>query len=107
MEHWNHNASIVINIALIDSLIKAFFRLRGSLPFDANDVESILEATIREPLILEGRFWSNVSPEAQDLLYRFLEKDPKNRISLQDALNHPWIKVIRARSIISYDYHEI
>ena len=72
-----------------------FFRIRGTLPFDADEVEVILEKTCLEDLFLEGRFWDNVSPEAKDLLMRLLEKDPTSRIGIKEALEHPWIKVIK------------
>lgn len=32
-----------------------------------------------------------VSPAAQDLIRRMLDKDPKTRITVQEALDHPWI----------------
>ena len=68
-------------------------RLNGTLPFDADDLETIIERTLLEDLYLEGKFWQNVSPEAKDLLMSLLEKEPELRISVKDALQHPWIKV--------------
>lgn len=35
-----------------------------------------------------------MSTEAKDLIKELLNKDPVERISLDDALNHPWIKVL-------------
>lgn len=67
--------------------------MNGTLPFDAEDLEVIVEKTVMEDLFLDGKFWSNVSEEAKDLLYRLLDKDPNYRISVKDALDHPWIKV--------------
>ena len=34
--------------------------------------------------------WAHISPAAQDLIRRLLEKEPKQRICSQDALHHPW-----------------
>lgn len=41
-------------------------------------------------------FWNlaNKSFIAKDLVAKFLHKDPSKRISLVDAAQHPWIKVI-------------
>lgn len=47
--------------------------------------------------IQEGKFdfpaedWDKVAPEAKDLVRRLLVKDPKQRISAQMILDHPWV----------------
>lgn len=68
-------------------------RLNGTLPFDADELEVIIEKTCMDDLNLDGRFWDNVSDEAKDLLLGLLEKDPEFRITAKEALQHPWIKV--------------
>jgi serine/threonine protein kinase len=35
--------------------------------------------------------WARVSADAKDLISRMLVKDPKQRISTKEILNHPWI----------------
>ena len=37
-------------------------------------------------------FWSDVSENAKDLIRKLLCVDPEKRISLDDALEHDWIK---------------
>lgn len=37
-----------------------------------------------------------ISPHARDLIDRFLNNDPKERISLDDALRHPWFDQLKA-----------
>jgi len=69
-----------------------YLMLRGVLPFDANDVKTILLNTEKAEIDLTDDHWHNVSPEARDLIERFLKKDPKDRIDLQVAHEHPWIK---------------
>ena len=39
-----------------------------------------------------GSDWSKISKEAKDLILKLLDKNPNNRISAFDALQHPWIK---------------
>lgn len=36
------------------------------------------------------QFPSHMSPELQDIIHAFLEKDPAERISLDDASEHVW-----------------
>ncbi|KAL3313899.1 Checkpoint kinase 2 [Cichlidogyrus casuarinus] len=36
-------------------------------------------------------FWSGISPAAIDLIKRMLTVDPNQRITLNEALNHPWL----------------
>ncbi|KAJ2093691.1 serine/threonine protein kinase [Coemansia sp. RSA 986] len=37
-------------------------------------------------------YWDTVSPDAIDLVCRMLQVDPKNRITIDDALHHPWLR---------------
>jgi len=36
--------------------------------------------------------WKQCSPKAKDLAKQLLNKDPLQRISVDEALNHPWFK---------------
>ena len=35
--------------------------------------------------------WSNISPQAKDLIQRLLVKDAKKRLSAHDVMNHEWL----------------
>lgn len=37
--------------------------------------------------------WLNISNYAKDLVSQMLEVDPEKRITVEEALQHPWIKV--------------
>lgn len=39
--------------------------------------------------------WLNISNYAKDLVSRMLEVDPEKRITVEEALQHPWIKVYK------------
>lgn len=93
MECRDNYAFLVIDYFAFLLLTIMYCRLNGTLPFDADDLETIVEQTVLDDLELEGRFWQNVSPEAKDLLTNLLRKDPSERISVKEALQHPWIKV--------------
>lgn len=37
--------------------------------------------------------WDQISDSAKDLVKRMLVVDPNNRITVEEALDHPWIRV--------------
>ena len=72
--------------------IALYIMLSGILPFSVNNETENnfdLQYSIinNEPKIIE-----NISTEAQNLLNRLLDKNPKNRIKINEILNHPWLK---------------
>jgi len=42
---------------------------------------------------MNSRQWTDISEDAKDLVSQMLEHDPDRRITVEDALKHPWIKV--------------
>jgi serine/threonine protein kinase len=38
--------------------------------------------------------WDHISEPARDLVRKMLLLDPNNRITVEEALEHPWIRVI-------------
>lgn len=41
---------------------------------------------------IEGPTWRKISRDAIDLIKSMLEKNPKKRISMAEALDHKWMK---------------
>mmetsp|Transcript_19504 Transcript_19504/g.54259 ORF Transcript_19504/g.54259 Transcript_19504/m.54259 type:complete len:388 (-) Transcript_19504:287-1450(-) len=69
--------------------VLAYEFLYGQPPFEAVEHSE----TYRRILKVDLHFPESpmVSPEAQDLISKLLQKSPDKRISLQDVLEHPWI----------------
>jgi serine/threonine protein kinase len=66
--------------------------LCGELPFDGKTNTDIITNIIQEPLPFKEPVWkSAVSAEARDFLERLLQKDPKKRITMEQAFAHPWL----------------
>ena len=69
-------------------------RIRGYLPFDADKPEKIFKKTITQDInLMNSTHWDNISANAKNLLHRLVRKNPEERITLEDALQHPWITV--------------
>merc|ERR1719229_155437 len=64
--------------------------LRGVLPFDGHTKDEVVEKTLNKKLNLTHKKWDRVSADAKDLIAKLLIKDPAQRISLEDALQHQW-----------------
>lgn len=68
-----------------------FFMIRGSLPFDSYDPDEIISNIKAGQYSMKDEHWDNVSSGAKDLISKLLENNPAHRISIEEALKHPWI----------------
>lgn len=50
---------------------------------------------------MNPRQWSQISESAKDLVRRMLMLDPAERITVYEALNHPWLKVTDTHTLTS------
>lgn len=64
--------------------------LSGSLPFDHESQKETIKMTINNKLEFDLPCWQKHSNLAKNLIERLLDKDPKTRINLDEALNHEW-----------------
>jgi serine/threonine protein kinase len=71
-----------------------FLLLRGSLPFDGKTTEEIREKITHGRYQLDGhQVWNEVSQECKDLIRGLLTVDPSQRLTCQQALDHPFFKL--------------
>jgi len=69
----------------------AYILLAGYPPFNGSDNSEVYNA------IRQGRYqfpssdWAGTSRQSRDFIRRLLQKDPRKRMTAEQALNHPWM----------------
>lgn len=73
--------------------------LTGRFPFWASvqdclnhSISQVMQSILGDEIRLEGGQLDGASPHCRDLLARLLVRDPSQRISVDDALAHPWFQ---------------
>uniref|UniRef100_A0A674PCM8 Death-associated protein kinase 1 n=1 Tax=Takifugu rubripes TaxID=31033 RepID=A0A674PCM8_TAKRU len=66
--------------------------LSGASPFLGDNKQETLANVSAVDYTFDEEFFSNTSILAKDFIARLLIKDPKKRMTIQDSLQHPWIK---------------
>ncbi|XP_063754010.1 serine/threonine-protein kinase Chk2 isoform X2 [Eleginops maclovinus] len=70
-----------------------FVCLCGYPPFhESFGRQSISEQIIRGEFTMVPSKWRNVSAQAKDMVRRLLVVDPSDRLSIEGALQHPWLQ---------------
>lgn len=76
--------------------ITLYSMLNGTIPFKCLEIQEL------QKMILKGKYSyvnTNLSELCKDLISQFLQVDPVQRISIDEALKHPWINSISFRDI--------
>ncbi|CAD8043014.1 unnamed protein product [Paramecium primaurelia] len=77
-----------------------YILLTGQAPFYGNSLDDVIEKNRVCQINFQGL---KISQDAQDLLYKTLEPNPKYRISSLEALSHPFISRLYKRQVNSMD----
>jgi serine/threonine protein kinase len=71
-----------------------YILLSGVPPFHSRSNRDILEKSAKGQYSLEGDEWDSISSDAKDLISKMLTFDPSCRITADEILQHPWIKMV-------------
>lgn len=66
--------------------------LSGTYPFFGIDIPSVLKKSAKGVIKFNDSLWEGISIQAKDLIKAMLTVNPAKRITIPDALNHPWFK---------------
>ncbi|XP_059665300.1 calcium-dependent protein kinase 8-like [Cornus florida] len=69
-----------------------YILLCGVPPFWAETEQGVAQAIIRSVIDFKRDPWPKVSDNAKDLVKRMLDPDPKQRLTAQQVLEHPWLQ---------------
>ena len=69
-----------------------YYMLSGNLPFRGMKQQEVAEKIIYEDLEFDDDEWETKTQKVQDLISRCLEKNPKDRITIDEFIEHPWFK---------------
>uniref|UniRef100_A0A8C1FC51 non-specific serine/threonine protein kinase n=1 Tax=Cyprinus carpio carpio TaxID=630221 RepID=A0A8C1FC51_CYPCA len=70
-----------------------YILLSGASPFLGETKQDTLGNISAMNYEFDDEFFGHTSELAKNFIRQLLEKDTKKRLTIQDALNHPWIKV--------------
>ena len=65
----------------------------GYPPFVERPNKTLTQQVIEGSYTFPDKHWKNISEQAKDIIRRLLTVDPTKRITVAEALEHPWIKV--------------
>lgn len=69
--------------------VVTYYLVDGDLPFEGETIDDVFESICyKQPRISEI---VNLSTECKDFLSQVLRKDPKTRLTISEAMRHPWI----------------
>lgn len=67
-----------------------FVLLCGYPPFDGDSNKDIFKAILKSKLEFDEDEWGSITDEAKELIGKLLDKNPKKRLRIDEALKHEW-----------------
>ena len=88
--------------------IITYLLLCGCLPFDDEHSErEIARQTIHDQVPYHPSLWKNLSKESKDFVNKLLQKNPDNRMTIKQILEHEWIKKYYTKVNIRIIYYHL
>eukprot|EP00928_Gymnodinium_smaydae_P028442 TRINITY_DN21695_c1_g1_i1.p1 TRINITY_DN21695_c1_g1~~TRINITY_DN21695_c1_g1_i1.p1 ORF type:complete len:348 (-),score=64.60 TRINITY_DN21695_c1_g1_i1:68-1111(-) len=81
--------------------------LSGSLPFFHQVLHKLYRQIVERDMSFPEQAWKAVSRGAQDFILRLLQVRPGDRLSAEQAMNHPWLRDVNPAQSFSSSQAEI
>ncbi|KAL9188089.1 hypothetical protein ACHAXT_006467 [Thalassiosira profunda] len=78
----------------------AYILMVGYPPFNGASNEEIHRSVLGGRYRFHSEDWKDISPEARDFVKRLLQKDPRKRMTAEEALCHPWLVRHNAEALL-------
>ncbi|RFN45479.1 calcium/calmodulin-dependent protein kinase [Fusarium flagelliforme] len=78
----------------------AYFMLAGYSPFRSENLNDLIRECTQGVIVFHERYWKDISDKAKDFIRRCLQPKPEDRLTMQEALRHPWIVVGRRNNLM-------
>jgi len=72
--------------------VVAYVILSGSLPFFHNVLHKLYRQIVERDLSFPEQAWKSVAKGSQDFILRLLQVRPGDRLTAEQAVNHPWLR---------------
>ncbi|WFD42414.1 calcium/calmodulin-dependent protein kinase [Malassezia psittaci] len=74
--------------------VVTYAMLCGYAPFSSADSDLFRKQLEKGHIEFHEKYWKTVSPEAIDFVKKCLVLDPEQRITAEEALEHPWFQMV-------------
>ncbi len=82
--------------------ILLYFLISKKRPFDGKKLEEIFDGINNKEINFSIKPFDTTSEELKDLILKLLKKNPNERLTAQEALNHPWFTKNKTKEKLSY-----
>jgi len=82
-----------------------FILLGGYPPFHDDNQRNLFKKIMKGEFQFHPDFWEPVSEEAKDLISKLLTVDVKKRLTVDDALTHPWL--LKDKSVLESNHIDL
>ena len=76
--------------------VVTFYLLGGYRPFDDPDKEQLFRKIVAGKITFDDdKYWKHISADAKNFIAMLITVIPKDRLTAQEALLHPWLNLDR------------